>query len=126
MIYLSLQVWPQIFSIARLPPSHSIPDWVFQSSFFSISKMADELSIVAEQKFVPLEFRQEPGWRAFRVVGTLDFGLTGILASLTSPLAKATISLFAVSTFDTDYLLVKSATFEKACECLRIAGHNLD
>jgi hypothetical protein len=72
---------------------------------------------------VPADVRCEPGWRALAVKGPLDFGLTGILASIAAPLAEAGISIFAISTFDTDYVLVKAERLDDAVEALRRAGH---
>ena len=72
---------------------------------------------------VPANVKVEPKWRCLKVKGPLDFALTGILASLANPLARAGISIFAVSTFDTDYLLVKEGDLERAAEALSIAGH---
>jgi hypothetical protein len=68
----------------------------------------------------------EKGWSCLKVQGPLDFGLTGIIASLASPLAKAQISLFAVATFDTDYILVKSEKIEEAINALKIEGHSVN
>lgn len=82
----------------------------------------EEISIVCEEGHEPEGAEVQPGWRAFRVCGTLDFSLTGILASIANPLAHAEISIFAISTFDTDYILVKQTDLENACRALRSAG----
>lgn len=94
-----------------------------ESHFWSITKTAEELSVLCEEKFVPQQIKQEPGWRCIKVNGPLDFGLTGILSSLAGALAKAGISIFAVSTYDTDYLLVKQENLELAVGALKDAGH---
>jgi hypothetical protein len=83
----------------------------------------DELSIVCAEEHVPPDVRADRDWRALKVEGPLDLALTGILASLANPMAQAQINLFAVSTFDTDYLLVKGYNLARACEVLRQAGH---
>lgn len=104
---MKLKVLPQTLSVCKLSFSAAIPSWATQGDFFSITKTSDELSIVCEQHRVPLDTPSERDWRALAIVGPLDFALTGILLSLAKPLAKANISIFAVSTFDTDYILVK-------------------
>ncbi len=96
-----------------------IPSWVETDKFFSVTKTDDELSIVCSEDIVPTNTKVEKDWRGFKVDGPLDFSLTGILASLANPLAEAKVSIFAVSTFDTDYLLVKSAQLEEAVKVLR-------
>ncbi len=113
------------FAICRLPPGIEVPGWVKNSSFYSITKTEDELSVVCEQGLVPFGVKVESGWCLLKVEGTLDFSLTGILAGLTKPLAEAQISLFAISTFDTDYLLVKSESLEKAVNALTESGHSV-
>ena len=97
---LDLEVLDARFAICRLEGDADVPAWANAGSFSTISRSADELSIVCEQKNVPQEVECQRGWRAIKVVGPLDFSLVGVLASLALPLAKARISLFAVSTFD--------------------------
>jgi hypothetical protein len=112
-------------AVCRLAADDPFPAWLPASGFVSITRTADELSVVCAQDAVPAGVRCEPGWRALAVAGPLDFGLTGILASLTAPLAEAGISIFAISTFDTDYVLVKAERLDDAAEVLRRAGHDL-
>ncbi len=112
-----------ILAICRLDSDAEIPAWAMQRPFFSISKTADELSIVCDQNSVPPGVEHESGWQALKVQGPLDLSLTGILASLANPLASAGINIFAISTFETDYLLVKENNFERAIEALTKAGH---
>jgi GNAT superfamily N-acetyltransferase len=111
------------FAVCRLAPDAPLPAWVGGSPFVAITRAADELSIVCRQEAVPAGVRCEPGWRCLRVAGPLDFSLVGVLASLLVPLAEAGVSVFAVCTFDTDYLLVKQPDFPRAAEMLRQAGH---
>lgn len=122
---LTLSILPDTFAICRLDPHAPIPSWVTNSDFVSITRTHDELSIVCKQIDAPSEIRCEPDWRCLKVNGTLDFSLTGILASLAAPLAEAHIPLFAVSTFDTDYLLVKEIHRDQAVDILRHAGHQI-
>jgi hypothetical protein len=91
-----------------------------------VTRTPDELSVVADEAAVPAGVRAERGWRALQVAGPLDFNLTGILASLAYPLARAGISLFAVSTFDTDYVLIKEDKLHDALAALQAAGHTLE
>lgn len=106
-------------AICRMEKNSQIPSWAKKSSFFSISKTDDELSIVCEEKNVPAEIKSEKNWRGLKVEGPLDFSLTGILASLANPLAAAKISIFAISTFDTDYVLMKNEKLGAAVKILR-------
>lgn len=116
--HFSLSVLSDRFAICRLDPSQPIPTWSSTSPFFSISKTSEELSIVCLENCIPEGIKSEKGWRAFKVAGPLDFSLTGILASLSKPLAEGGISIFAISTFDTDYLLVKQENLPKSIEIL--------
>src|SRR6185437_6302828 len=102
------------FAVCRLGADATIPPWATAGSFFSITRTADELSVVCNQDAVPEGVVSERGWRCLRVAGTMPFSVIGVLASLTVPLAQAGISIFAVSTFDTDYLLVKQAESKRA------------
>ena len=94
--------------------------------FISVTTTTDEISIVCEERLVPAGARVERGFAALRVVGTLDMGLVGILGSIAGPLADAGIPIFAVSTFDTDYVLVRAAFVEAATAALRAAGHRVE
>lgn len=123
--HLPLIVVDGTFAICKLVADATIPPWASANQFFSITRTADELSIVCRQDAVPEEIRCERGWRCFRVAGAMPFSVVGVLASLTTPLAEAGISVFAISTFDTDYLLVKEDYFEKAVTALVQAGHSI-
>lgn len=105
---LSLSILPYRLAVCRLEKDAPIPLWAIEDTFFSITRTMDELSIVCSEANVPGDVRSEKEWSALKVNGPLDFALTGILASLAGPLASAGISIFAISTFDTDYILVKS------------------
>jgi len=122
---LTLKVLEGPFAVHRLPPGSDIPAAVWQSGFFSVTQTADELSVVCRAD-VPLDSEKSVGgWAALKVVGPLDFALTGILAGLSTCLAGAGVAIFAVSTFDTDYILLKSDKLALACDALRAAGHRL-
>ena len=123
---LRLAVLPQTFGICRLSPKTRIPRWIHNSSFYSISRSPEELSLICEEAVVPSGVKVEGGWSAFKVVGTLDMTLLGVLASLSLPLADARIGLITISTYDTDYLLVRSKKLPKAIEALTRAGHRFE
>jgi hypothetical protein len=122
---MNLTVLPDIFAICRLSPAEDVPDWAMIGEFVSITHTADELSIVCAEENVPSDVKADRGWRALKVEGPLDLALTGVLASLANPLAETQINIFAVSTFDTDYLLVKGYNLIRACDVLRQAGHQV-
>src|SRR5947207_2330262 len=103
----TLLLLPDTFAICRLDAAGPIPEWAFSGDFISITRSGDELSIVCYEGAVPAGVRCEKGWRCLRVAGTLDFSLVGVLVSLTVPLAEVGVSVFAISTFDTDYLLIR-------------------
>lgn len=125
MAPLRLQVLPEVLAVCRLAADDALPLWLPARSFLSVTRTAVELSVVCAADAVPAGIRCEPGWRALAVAGPLDFALTGILASIATPLADAGISIFAISTFDTDYVLVKAERLNDAIEALRRAGHHL-
>ncbi len=121
---LTLSVLPETFAVCRLGPGEPMPDWaLIASSFLSLTRTSDELSIVCPESAVPAGIQCEGDWRALKIDGPLDFAETGILASLSTPLADVGVSVFAVSTFDTDYVLVKQRALEKARSVLTQAGH---
>ena len=116
---IAIMPLPLKLAICRLNNTEDIPSWALAcTDFFSITKTLDELSIICSQDAVPANVKREIGWRAFKVVGPLDFSLTGVLSSLISPLAQNKISIFALSTFDTDYVLIKEENFARALEIL--------
>jgi hypothetical protein len=113
------------FSVCRLAADAPLPSWVNQGGFTAVTRTEEELCIVCEGKFVPQDVLAERGWRAFMVAGPLDFSLVGVLASLSSALAVAGVSIFAISTYNTDYLLVKSENLNQAVAALKAEGHDL-
>jgi hypothetical protein len=113
-------------AIVRLPPDASVPAWALEPpTFSSITRTGDELSVVCAEARVPPGAMAEPGWRAFKLQGPLPFTEVGVLVAFASPLACQGISIFAVSTFDTDYVLVKASQIDRAIEALVAAGHTL-
>jgi hypothetical protein len=123
---LPLQVLPDTLAICRLAPEAAIPAWATApGAFLTVSRTAEELSVTTAQGAVPAGVRCERDYRALRVRGTLPPDLVGILLSIAEPLAKAGLSIFAISTYDTDYVLVKSRDLPAALDALRRAGHQV-
>jgi hypothetical protein len=122
---LTLSLLPDTLAVCRLSADAAVPVWAWTGEPASVTRTRDELSVVCRADAVPEGVRRESGWRCLMVEGPLDFALTGILAAITAPLAEAGIPLFAVSTFDTDYLLVKADQFRRAMDVLRGAGHRV-
>ncbi len=119
---LVLKRVPGEYAVHRLAPAASVPESVWASPFVTVSRSADELSIVTDAGIhVDAESTVGP-WLAYRVAGTLDFSLTGIMAALTSPLATAGIGIVAIGTYDTDYILVSADAGQAAEITWRAAG----
>lgn len=115
----TLTVLPEKLGICHLGKHAPIPDWAtHNNSFFSITKTPDELSIVCLQEKLPQEVAAEKDWRAFKVKGPLGFVMTGIVSSLSAPLAKVGISILYISTYETDYILVEEKNLAKAKKVL--------
>ncbi|PFC74467.1 amino acid-binding protein [Bacillus cereus] len=122
---MNLTILDTTFSVIKLPKTEEVPSWASKGELFSITRTNEELSIVCASSNVPDNILKdvEHDWNCIKVEGMLDFGLTGILSSLANPLADNNISIFAISTFNTDYLLVKLHYIEKAKSVLENAGH---
>jgi hypothetical protein len=120
---LKLRVLEDLYTVHRFPSNHKIPEQIYKSEFYSISKSEDELSIVCNSSILLNSEKFETGWSCIKVSGALDFSLTGILADISSVLANAEVSIFAISTFDTDYILIKSENLPVAKEVLVSSGY---
>lgn len=120
-----LSVLPGTFTICRLAPDADLPTWTKTGPFCSITRTSEEMSIVVASDRVPAGVRAEGTWRAVKVTGPIPFSAVGIVASIAEPLAQAGISLFVISTFDTDYILVRAERLEGARIALLRAGHNI-
>jgi hypothetical protein len=125
MQQLSLSLLPERLAVCRLGPNEAIPQWVFSTSFWSVTRTDDELSLILPEELVPSSWKAEKGWRCLKVLGPLDFSITGIIASLSTLLAEAGVSILAISTYDTDYLLVRSGDVDRAKEILIEHGHRI-
>lgn len=110
------------FTVHRLPVDSKIPEPVLESLFYHVTRTKDELSILLPDTVKVHSAAKEPGWACFQVKGPLDFGLVGLLADISSALAEANVPLFALSTFETDYILVKREQAQTASEALKVAG----
>jgi hypothetical protein len=122
---LTLTLLPQTFAVCRLDPAEPVPSWAMSGDLCSVTRTPTELSVMCPQASAPAGVQAEADWRCFAVAGPLDFSLTGILASLAEPLAAAGIAIFALSTYETDYLLVKGRQIAHAVEVLAQAGHRI-
>lgn len=115
---LTMKLLKERFGVCRLNKDENIPNWIKKSEFVSITRTADELSIVCTQDDIPDDTKCERNWRVLKVEGPLDFSLVGILASISTILAQNGVSIFAISTYDTDYILVKNQDIAKAVDAL--------
>src|SRR6185503_14700201 len=118
---LTLEVLPGLLAVCRLSATQPVPEWVLRLPFWSMTRTEDETSIVVPETLASPAWKQETGFRALKVRGPLDFGLIGVLARLTVALASANVSLFALSTFDTDYVLVRDTDLQRAVAALQAA-----
>ena len=114
---MKLHVVEGRYAVARLDRDDAIPNWI-RGRFVAITRTPDELSIVCDDDAVPADVRAERGWRCLAVDGPIPFETIGVAATITNALANAGISVFFVSTHDTDYVLVKEESFARACEIL--------
>ncbi|HVT02246.1 MAG TPA: ACT domain-containing protein [Thermoanaerobaculia bacterium] len=117
---------PERFAVAKLDSDQDLPPWAGQGTFSSITRTEDEISIVCREDLVPDDILAERAWRCLRVEGPIPFFVTGVAASFATPLAAAGISIFIVSTYDTDYLFVKEGVLETAIEVLEEEGHTVN
>lgn len=122
---LHLFVQDNRLAICRLNPQDAIPVWALESSFFSLTRTAHELSVICREENVPPDVKCDRGWCAFKVEGPFAFGETGVLVAVAEPLAEAGISILAIATYDTDYVLVKEAQLVRAISALSQAGHQV-
>ena len=120
---LTFQLLAGEYSLCRLTPEEErIPAWVYTSAFFSISKTSNELSIVCESQFVPMEVKQNGQWRLLKILEVLDLSLTGITAQFSTALAEAAVNICVIATYDTDYVMVKEEKLSTAIKALENAG----
>ena len=121
---MRLTLLPPRMAVCRLPPAAAIPPWP-AGPFVSITRTAEELSIVCSEASVPGDVQSERGWRCLKLEGPIPFETIGIAAAITKTLADAGISVFFVSTYDTDYVLVRAESIDSSVVALRAAGFDL-
>ena len=124
---MDLDLLPDRFAVCRLKPGSTIP-WFrsgFEGAFLSVTQTDEEISVVCREDAVPGGVLAEPNWRCLKVKGPLDFTEIGVLAGIAKPLADARISLFCISTYDTDYILVQEHALESAIRALRSSGYGV-
>lgn len=112
------------FAIVRRPAAAAVPEWAGGAYFSAIIRAVGEVSIVCPERVVPPTETVSTGWRVIRLVGPFDLDLTGVLVTVLAPLAEARVPIFAISTYDTDYVLVPEAALQAARAALRTAGHH--
>ncbi|HLK66568.1 MAG TPA: ACT domain-containing protein [Bryobacteraceae bacterium] len=121
---LELRLEDERLALCHLPPTDAPPWWAFDAAgFCSVTRTADEWSVVCAEEAVPAGIQCERDWRMFQVAGPLEFSLIGILSSIAEPLADAGVSIFALSAYETDYVLVKASNVDAAIRALGLAGH---
>lgn len=120
---LTLSVLTGEFVVARLPPGAPLPGWAVQGDLWAVVGAPGEVSVVTAAENASADVQSERGWAALRLHGPFPFELTGILAAVLDPLRDAGVGIFALSTFDTDYVLVKAGQLDQALAALRDAGH---
>jgi len=116
----------QRVAVCRLAADEAVPAWVKGDELTVITRTPEELSMVCDERWVPVHIRAENGWRILKVQGPLDFNQVGVLSAIAIPLAQAGVSIFAISTFDTDFILVKESALTQAMNALQDAGHKVD
>ena len=123
---LVLSVLSETFTIHKLSLDTSIPEGILKNNFYSVSKTENELSLVCAQIIEVQSLQSSKGWKCIKVKGPLDLNLTGILAGISDILTRGNISIFAISTFDTDYILVRSQNLSSARNKLSKAGYKFE
>ena len=122
---LTLLVLAGRYGICRLGPAEPVPAWGLQGEFFSVTRTTDELSIVCAEAQIPATVLCESGWRLFKIDAVMDFSLVGIVAGISAAIAGANVGIFVLSTYNTDYILVRQPDFSAAAAALRTAGYKV-
>ena len=120
---MRLRTLPDSYAVVRLHPGADLPEWVDQGPFRSVTRTDNEVSVVCRDHDVPEGESVDRGWTVLEVMGPLDFSLTGVIASLVAPLADAGLPIFVISTFESDYVLIRSSDLGQAADALEEAGH---
>ena len=121
-----LSILEETYIIHKLDQSTNLPEELIECEFYSLSNSQEELSLVCPEQMLIQSENSSPNWKCLKVAGPLDLNLTGILAGLSDTLAKAKISIFAISTFETDYVLIQKQVLETAKSALKSAGYQFE
>ena len=121
-----LSILEETYIIHKLDQSTNLPEELIECEFYSLSNSREELSLVCPEKMLIQSENSSPNWKCMKVAGPLDLKLTGILAGLSDTLSRAKISIFAISTFETDYILIQKQVLETAKSALKSAGYKLE
>jgi hypothetical protein len=122
---VEMSLLPRRYGVCRLDADGAIPEWAMHGEFWTVTRTTDELSITCAEDRVPPGVRAERGFRLLKLAGPIDMAQTGVIAAIAGPLAEAGISLVPIATFDTDYILVRHDTIDRAIGVLRAAGHTV-
>ncbi len=122
---LQLSLLKDKYGICTLPNTAPIPDWALTQSLASITRTEKELTIVCRLEILPSQYQSDLKWRCFKIDGSFDLNQIGVISSISSPLADAGISIYVISTYDTDYFLIKEQNLEKTISTLSDIGHNI-
>ena len=120
---LQLSLLDEVYGICIFPNNAPVPEWAVTASLYSITRTKKELTIVCPQSVIPSDCEYDSNWRCFRIDGSFDLNQVGVISSLAAPLAQAGVSIFVVSSYDTDYFLVTGEKVEKAIAVLSDNGH---
>ena len=122
---LQLSLLKDKYCIYTLPNTATIPDWALTQSLVSITRTEKELTIVCRQEILPSQYQSDLNWRCFKIDGSFDLNQIGVISSISSPLADAGISIYVISTYDTDYFLIQEQNLEQTISTLSDIGHNI-
>ncbi len=122
---LRLSVPEHRLAVCRLDAGSAVPNWATAAPFSSVTRTTEELSVVCPEERVPAGAICERGWRVLKLEGPFELGMIGVLASLATPLAESEVSVLAIATYDTDYVLVRESQLDLATEALRERGHEI-
>jgi len=120
---LQLSLLKDKYGICTLPNNAPIPDWALTQSLASITRTEKELTIVCRREILPSQYQSDLNWRCFKIDGSFDLNQIGVISSISSPLADAGISIYVISTYDTDYFLIQEQDLEKTISVLSSSGH---
>ena len=120
---LQLSLLKDKYGICTLPNTAPIPDWALTQSLASITRTEKELTIVCRLEILPSQYQSDLKWRCFKIDGSFDLNQIGVISSISSPLADAGISIYVISTYDTDYFLIQEQNLEKTISVLSSSGH---